>query len=255
MRAVVLLIVPSIALAAAQRASFEVASIKENHSGEIRTTQFPYPNGTLVIENNTVRQLIRSAYGVWDYQITGLPAWADERHYDITAKAAGPATRQQLMAMLQRLLEDRFALSLRRESREQPIFALLRVTPGKLGRGLSPASAEDERGRLSPIRGVPGGGMTGQAATMADLANVLSNQQERLVVDKTGLTGKYNFTIEGDAAAGPDRPVPPQEALRALRDRAWIATALREQLGLRLEAQRGPVEVLVIERVHPDAVE
>jgi len=241
-------------LAMAQRPAFEVASIKENRSGDIRTTLMPYPNGTLSIENNTVRQLIRAAYGVWDYQLVALPGWADQRHYDITAKATGPATRAQLMLMLQQLLEDRFALMLRHDQREQSIFALVQVEPGRLGPKLTPAKPEDEAGHLFPIRGVPRSGMTGQAATMADLADLLSNVQGRRVVDKTGLTGKYNFTLDTGDGRGPGAGpvVPPQQALGQLRDDApAVATALREQLGLRLEAQRAPVDVLVIEHVQP----
>jgi uncharacterized protein (TIGR03435 family) len=246
-----------LAMAADDRPTFDVASIKENRSGEIRTTLLPYPDGTLKIENNSARQLIRAAYGVWDYQLVGLPDWVDQRHYDITARASGPASRPQLMGMLQRLLEERFALTCRRESREQPIFALVQASPGKTGPGLTRAKPEDADGRLSPVHGTADGTMAGQAATMADLAHTLSNLQGRLVVDKTGLTGTFNFTLKA-ARGGPDdlaRPLPagvsPDRLPGSQDGLPPMPTALREQLGLRLDAQRGPVDVLVVERITP----
>jgi len=96
---------------------FEVASIKPNKSGDVRTSMTPYPEGRLTVENNSLRQLVRSAFGVRDPQITGGRKWFDADRFDIVAKAEGPAARDQLMLMLQSLLIDRFKLNFHRETK------------------------------------------------------------------------------------------------------------------------------------------
>jgi uncharacterized protein (TIGR03435 family) len=237
------------------RPTFEVASIRENKSGDARTSSQPQPNGTLVIENHSVRQMIRQAYGVWDYQIDGGPNWLDRLRYDITAKASGPATRAQLMAMLQTLLEDRFKLSYRRETRQLPVYALVQATPGRRGPNLTVAKPEDAQGRLAPIRGAGPNQTEGKGATLADLASHLSNVLGRIVVDRTGLTGIYNFTWLSSGDRNRIPPGIPIEALPPRRDDLpSLTTAINEQLGLRLESERGPVEILVIEGAEPPSV-
>jgi uncharacterized protein (TIGR03435 family) len=243
------LLLPHMSAGQAARPTFEVASIKENRSGEVRTSSQPYPNGRLVLENNTFRQMIRQAYGLWDYQVEGGPDWQERTHYDVVAKAEKPATRPELMLMLQSLLEERFHLQFHRESRELPIYALERADPNKLGPSLKPAAPDDAKGRLFPIRNATGGGLEGTAATMSDLASQLSNLLGRLVVDKTNLDGAYTFTLEFSAAQRRIPPGVPPDKLPVIRDdQPALSTGLQEQLGLRLNSQRAPVPVIVIER-------
>jgi uncharacterized protein (TIGR03435 family) len=258
MAAVVLVAgIASLAAGAQTKVAFEVASIKENRSGQIYERFFyQYPaSGRVVVINNTAKMIIRTAYGLPDYRLSGGPSWLDETRFDVQAKAAGPVTSAQLLQMLRSLLEDRFKLVMKEEQREGPVLALLPVTPGRLGPNVSPATADDRRmypvGLRSPVE------TQGSAATMQDLAAFLSNRMGRHVVDKTGVTGIYNFTIKtGGDGARARGPVPPPEALRELNDQLpALTTALREQLGLRLESQRGVVPFYVIERVAKPDVE
>ena len=238
-----------------RRPTFDVASIKENRSGRIESFAYPYANtGRLVLVNHTTRQMIRQAYDLREYQVIGGPDWPDRSRYDIEAKATNPVTRQQLMRMLQSLLADEFKLVARQETREGPILVLREATPGKPGPGLLPATPQDAR--LNPVGAQPGEGLRGSAATMAHLAATLSTIQGRLVVDKTGLTGIYNFTVT--YAGTTERRIPPGVPADALppprQDLPTLPTALREQLGLLLEAARGAIPMLLVESARQPTV-
>jgi uncharacterized protein (TIGR03435 family) len=227
------------------RLTFEVAAIRENRSGRVESFAYPYASaGRLVLVNHTARQMIRQAYDLREYQVSGGPGWLDRVRYDIEAKAAGPVTRAQLMRMLQSLLEDKFRLVARHEVREEGVLMLRLTTPGSASPRLIAATPQDAR--LNPVGAQPDG-LRGSAATMADLAAVLSNLQGRLVIDQTGLTGMYNFAVTFAA----ERRLPPGVPADALppqrQDLPALPTALREQLGLQLEASRGPVPTLVVE--------
>ena len=243
--------------------SFDVASIKQNKSGEF-FGRFGYePGGQLVVVNNAVRSLIRSAWGLQSYQVLGGPDWMNSDRYDVSARAAGNPSEQQLRLMLRRLLSDRFKLVATLETREIPTYALTVARPGQpLGRDLRRAAvdcmpivlAAEKQGvapQLPPPQGnrpacgtrsIPGVIM-GTGVSMADLARNLAGPTDRMVVDKTGLTGAWDFdlrfVLDGPAPNIPGLPPPPTDA-------PSLFTALQEQLGLRLEAQRAPVEVLAI---------
>ena len=244
--------------------SFDVASIKQNKSGEF-FGRFGYePGGQLVVVNNAARNLIRSAYGLQNYQILGGPDWMNTDRYDVTARAAaGNASEQQLRLMLRRLLADRFKLVATLETREIPTYALVLARPGQpLGRDLRraavdclPIVAAAEKQGVAPqlpppqgnrpacgTRSTPGV-MMGAGVSMADLARNLAGPTDRMVVDKTGLTGPWDFdlkfVLDGPAPNIPGLPPPPTDA-------PSLVTALQEQLGLKLEPQRAPVEVLVV---------
>jgi len=234
------------------RPKFEVASIKPNQSSDIRTTAVrPLPaSGTYTAENQSVNQLIRQAYDLKPFQLQGGPKWIEDfssDKYDIVAKAAGPVTRDQLVLMLQSLLEDRFKLKYYRETRQLPIYALVVAKKGVLGPNLH--SPNPNESRLFPIRQSVGS-MDAANATMQDLASSLSSfSGGRLVLDRTGLTDHFAFTLEftPDAAALP-RPAGIELPAPAA-DRPSLFKALQEQLGLRLESDKGPVEVLIVDSV------
>ena len=252
----------------AQTPKFEVASVKPNTSGDGRVSIGIQPGGRFTAVNVPLRFLIRDAYQIQDFQLVGGPSWIDSEHFDVVAKAetdiaprppgsgAGP-----FQLMMRSLLEERFKLATHSETREMPIYELVMARPDRrLGPKLQASSVDCEamrgRGRGGPppeppppserplcgIRFSPAS-LAGGGMPMAQFARVLSQAVQRVVVDRTGLTGNFDF----DLAWTPD-----QMARGADATGASIFTAVQEQLGLKLEATRGPVDVLVIDRVeHP----
>jgi bla regulator protein blaR1 len=255
--------VPLLQIQDPPRQSFEVASVKPNKSGETTSSLQRSPGGNFVVQNMTLRGLIFFAYGIQGFQLVGGPDWVATERFDITARAAadvpptpiGQTSPEALM--LRSLLEDRFRLSAHRETRDLPIYALvLARADGRLGPRLRQTASDYCAKRLEaagkagePIP--PGGavcgirpsvnGITAGAFPMNELARFLALNTGRTVVDRTGLTGVWDFDLKYSPpnAPNPD-PDPPS-----------IFTALQEQLGLRLDATTGPVEVLVIDRVEP----
>ncbi len=245
-------------------AAFDVASVKVNSAGGPSSVRAA-PNGTLTVTNNTLRNIVRNAYGITNAQIVGGPDWFDADHFDINAKAAAPFTQAQGMAMLRALLADRFKLAAHMETRESPIYALILArSDGRLGPRMKRSdvdcaalfAAVQAGGRMPPagpngalpcgLRMQPGT-ITGSAVAMEQLARNLVGGVGRIVVDKTGLAGFYDIdvTFSMDSAL---TPPPGQEPPRVDPAAPSLFTALQEQLGLKLDAQRGPVEVLVIDR-------
>lgn len=209
------------------RAEFDVASIRRPNPSGDRGTNMSSNGGTVMLHNATLKFCIVAAYGVQEQLIEGGPAWINSERYEILAKAGDSAQRAQLASMLQSLLEDRFKLKIHRETKQRPIYAL---TVAKSGPKLHPSEGGEfflgRRGK---------GPVTGRKASMAGLAGTLSTLMGRKVVDQTGLSGVYDFTLEFAPLDAVDSPLPA------------LVTALQEQLGLKLEAANGPVEVLVVD--------
>jgi uncharacterized protein (TIGR03435 family) len=219
-------------IAFAQQAAFEVASIKPNQSGTEGTDFDMDNNGRLSVVNATLRALIRNAYRVQNDQIKGGAKWIDADRWNIEAKTAAPIRSGEAGPLLQNLLADRFQLKTHRETAEMPVYAL-RV--GKNGPKFKANTGGESDSHTHHGTGKVEVSVTGES--MGRLAEILSRQLGRVVEDKTGLTGRYDFTLEWDPAQTPDSTIPS------------IFTALQEQLGLRLESGKGPVEVLVIDQV------
>jgi uncharacterized protein (TIGR03435 family) len=257
--------------------AFEVASIKRNNSGEGFTTRGAQPGGRVTFVNIPLRQMIIAAYGVQPFQVIGGPSWITSDRFDVIAKAPEGVPPDQMNLMLQSLLADRFKLRTHNETRELPVYALVKArTDGKLGAALKPAAVDcgpAGRGRGGPPppaaagSGAPAPGpamgcramiapgrITVGGQPIAQLATLLSQQVGRPVIDKTGLTGGYDFEVsfmpEG-GRGGPAGPLPPgAPALPPIDpDAPSLFTALQEQLGLKLESERGPVEVVIIDTV------
>ncbi len=215
------------------------------------------PGGGLTIQNGTLRGIIESAYDVRDFQITGGPGWIDSAHYDIYAKTAADDPQMQAAApegripqtrrRLQTLLAERFQLQIYRETKELPVFALVL---GKNGSKLKEAGEGPASGGQGIRAGC--GAMTGTRTPMTVLALVLSRQLGRPVQDRTGLTGKYDFQLQWTPDNGPC-PAPPDGGSPGSPDGPSLFAALQEQLGLKLEATRGPVEILVIDHIEKAA--
>ncbi len=183
-----------------------------------------------------------SAYDVSPLQISGIPSAFSGERYDIEATCEQPMMKEQLPRMLQTLLAERFHLSIHRELKEQPVYAL---TLGKGGPKLHAAS--DKSGK--PGLRQSGYSFTFTNAAMSNLVGVLSQVTGRKVLDKTGLRGQYDFTL----SYTPDRGGGVREESNASPAADGfpesVFTALREQLGLNLEAQKSQVEFIVIDRL------
>jgi uncharacterized protein (TIGR03435 family) len=259
--------------------AFEVASVKQNKSGDGRAGLFGQPGGRFNATNIPLRLLIRNAYQLQDFQLVGAPDWIASTRFDIVAKAAGeltpapPGTPGPMQMMLRTLLADRFKLKVHRETRELPIYALLVArSDGKLGPQLRPASVDcaalaAARGRGGPPLAPPQPGerpmcgmrigpgvMSGGGFPLSQLAVTLSQFAQRVVVDRTGLTGNFDLDLtwtpdqipQGPPGGGPPGAPPPPPIDP---NGPSLFTAVQEQLGLKLDSQRGPVEVLVIDSV------
>jgi uncharacterized protein (TIGR03435 family) len=239
------------------RPSFEVASVKPNKSGDQRFTMEALPGGRIRVVNAPLRLLIRLAYRVQDSQIVSGPSWLNSERFDIVAKAEGNPNQAQLSPMLQTLLADRFKLRTHNETRELPIYSLVTVkTDGRTSPQLHPAqpcfkSPDSASPQPAPLLGpVPCGFTVGRGktsargVTMDALASTLSNQVGRVVVDRTGLGGQFDLNFEWELPL-----TGTSDGLQPSADGVSIFTALQEQLGLKLESARGPVDVLVIDSV------
>jgi len=240
--------------------SFDVASIKPSPAGGGDQYLSTVQPGRYIAGNVTLRLLMRIAYGVHDSQIIGGPAWMNTDHFDVTAKADGypdaAAFRDQARLMLRPLLTDRFKLTLRREQRELPIYAMVVAKAGELGPQLR---RDDGIGCATPKPaiprpGAPDGGtllvcggeifssalLVGRALPLSTLALTATRVTDRVVVDETRLTGKFDwhlFWLPDDRALNDARISGPS-----------MFTAFLEQAGLKLESRRRQVEVLVVER-------
>ena len=237
--------------------TFEVASVKPSAGcppacGLIRQM----PGGqTYHIEGAPLRLLMTVAYTVTDRQISGGPTWINTDRFDIEAKAARPRTSDELHVMLQHLLEDRFQLQVRREKREEPVWALL---VDKSGSKMPVHDAADLDHPPMGLQGVrqPDGGMcgalNGRNVTMEYLAFTLSRSMDRAVIDRTGLPARYDLSLQflPDIArkAGTDGDGPTVSP-----DCADLPTALVKQLGLKLESAKGPMEYLVVDHAEKPA--
>jgi uncharacterized protein (TIGR03435 family) len=244
---------------------FEVASIKPSNSDDRRPLFDIQAGGRLTVLNFTLKRLIQIAYSAKDFQISGGPGWMGSDLFDISAKPEIPTTNfDQIRLMLQSLLIERFHLGLRSDTREMPVYALV---VDKNGPKFKEASDSDPNiVDLGPRPDLKGGGgrprftiirrgrLTAQGSDMAGLADHLSDFVGRVVVDKTRLKGRYDVKLEwqpdenqiamfqtmgvpeGFGAPAPDAQGPS------------LFAALQEQLGLKLESQKGPVEIFTIER-------
>ena len=248
--------------------AFDVASVKPNVSGEMRVTVQAMPGGRFTATNAPLRTLIREAYALQGFQLSGGPGWLDSDRFDIVAKSENNPTPLQMRVMLRALLTERFKLSVHTETRDLPLYALVLARPdGKLGPHLRRTGTDCSqapewlgtgpppvRDAAAPCRsGGPGAGgaMRFRGITLEAFAKFLAMPVRRPVIDRTGLTGDFDIELEMSAELGPPPPPPGMPDLIDRSSAPSIFTSLPEQLGLRLDSRRGPVEILVIDRVEP----
>jgi uncharacterized protein (TIGR03435 family) len=250
----VLTVIASLAprwIAFAQRLEFEVASIKP-HSGVAGYSGVEVSGPRVTATFMSVRDLIVYAYNLKPYQISGGAAWTTNERFDIQAKAAGDAapSKVQIAEMFQGLLAGRFHLKFQRETRDLPALGLVVSRNGpKLKESTAAVSFTRFNARQSPVLEI-----AVTKGTLAELADQLSRYAfsfridgptGRPVVDRTGLTGQYDFSLTWI----PEDQTPPPGS-----DAASLSTALQEQLGLKLEPVNARMEIVVIEGVErPDA--
>lgn len=255
-----LCLIAGIATARGQEAAFEVASVKVNTSGaSVSRISAPAGTGRFEATNASVRMLILNAYGIPGFQLVGGPSWVDSLNVDVIARGAASATRAEISAMLRTLLAERFNLAVRRDTREMPVYALvvarddrrlgprMQASTTDCAAAAAPGSPAPQTAsgqllcttRMSPFT-INAGGMT-----MVRLAQSLSGIVDRVVTDETKLSGGYDLQL----SFTPERPPPPGASPPADPDAPSIFAALQEQLGLKLDARRGSVEMLVIDRI------
>jgi uncharacterized protein (TIGR03435 family) len=219
--------------------AFEVAVIRPSVAGAGAGTSFNvFEGGRLRITNEPVKLLIRAAFQLQNAQISGGPAWLETDRYDIEAKTgrAEKITPQQMAPLLQSLLRDRFGFAFHREMREITVHGLVLEKNRKSG-GKLQAKAEGEDTAMNTHTQPGKSQLVATAVSMSALASYVGNRLGGIVVDQTGLEGSYDFTLEWAPDDAKDTSLPS------------LVAALREQLGLRLESQKRPVEVLVIDRL------
>ena len=254
--------------------TYEAASVKPNKSGVQGSSIRRFPGGRLQATNMPLRALITFAYQLQPFQLVEDPGWIRNETFDIVAKMEGDpppvmpgSGPDPHMVAMRTLLAERFNLAVHRETRQMDIYELVLARPdGKLGPALKPTTQDcaammaAARGGPPPgpapgpnspvvcgIRGLPGRLVAG-AMPMALLASNLSGQVQRIVIDRTGLSGGWDFEI----TFAPERPLNPPPGVEfpaADPNAPSLFTAMQEQLGLKLQSTKGPVEVLVVERV------
>ena len=257
---------------------YEVVSIKPNKSGSDWDNVRIHPN-EFTATNIKMLSLIQEAFGVKEHQISGAPGWLNSERYDVEAKMDSSVADElrklnrdqrkvKKQRMLQALLADRLKLTLHRESKELPVYALVIAKNGPKLQAARPGDAYPNGIKGTDCKSYPGmisvqNGIGGrlelrcQAVPVAELVELLSDQLHHTTLDKTGLTGKYDITLQwtpdenqGAMFNGTESGQPGTAATSTPESSGpSIFTAIQEQLGLKLESQKGPVEILVIDHV------
>ncbi len=263
--------------------TFEVATVKPNKSGTNFIRFQNQPGGRFNAENVPVRELLRFAFQIQPYQLEGGPGWINSDRFDVIAKAEGeqpplgPGQVGPIQLMMRSLLAERFGLVYHNATKEMPIFALMLARPdGKLGPKLTTSTTDCAALFAARRGGGPGGppgpqppalgekvpcgfrvapgSMAGGSSPISQLAQFLSQSMGRPVIDKTGLTGNYDFELSytpdqlpPQGAGGPPPGAPPLPPVDP--NGPSLSTALQEQLGLKLDSQRGPVSMFVIDKI------
>jgi bla regulator protein blaR1 len=262
----------------APQRTFDVISIKPSQPGASNRLPRISP-GRVEIFNTTLKALIRMAYSRFAFdtrEIAGGPSWIDVDRFDLVATidrppqldAAGMPT--ELVGMLRALIEDRFRVKAHNERREGDVYVLafarsdkktgagLHTVPDACAaalKALTAAAPPPPRSGPPPCSfGGPPGQLVGTGVTMAMFANVLSGNVGRTVIDRTGLAGSFDIELNFDPSSAAQAPpgAPPGPA--PIDDaKPSIFTALQEQLGLKLDSTRGPIDVLVIDQAERPA--
>jgi uncharacterized protein (TIGR03435 family) len=254
----ILLGIGSLAVFGAQappQTGFEVASVKRNLSGETRVEQRLQPGGRYVAINIPIRMLIMRAYRLLEFRLSGGPSWINTERYDIVGLAPGASNSDEITPRLQSLLAERFSLAAHVEKKEVSVYWLVRVDKdGRLGPKFHKSTA-DCPALVCTMRLTASSLVTGGSPMIA-FVNVLSQLTQRIVIDRTGLTGLFaadlmwagdERSIAASIPAGGTETPPVYNS-----DGPPLTTALQQQLGLKLEGRKELVDLLIIDQIeHP----
>jgi len=267
----------------AQVSAFEVASVKANHSAEPPNSNFPLGPGDVYVRNGgyfSATGYPLQTYITFAFKMTGdqiryvtdqLPDWAKTVRYDIQARVQGNPGKDDMRAMMRSLLADRFKMKTHYEDREVPVFAMMLLAKsGKTGRELRPHAETSDCPTEQPsastpgvVRGAPAfcngiyqlpptaGGQIrfgGRNVTLGFIGDTFgAGAMGRPMIDQTGLSGRFDFTLEWTQ----ERPGQSPPGANAQTEPAGVSfeDALRDQLGIKLQARKGPVSILVIDHV------
>jgi bla regulator protein blaR1 len=245
---------------------FDVASVKPHRANDDVMFALQFHEGGRFTSTGSLRMLIRTAYGVQEHQLVGGPDWAERDLYDIAARAEGSPSPDTMRRMLRALLAERFLLRVRTENREMPIYALVVKEQGRMNATIADCDALTAGARRGPHPAAPAPGerpscgiwfgpgrLAAGGLTMTALATNLSLWVDRVVTDRTGLSGAYDLELRWRPDRLPQTPTPLSTSDTFTvggvdADAPDLFTALEEQLGLKLDAQKGPGEVFVVER-------
>ncbi len=220
--------------ALAQPPAFEVASIKPDNSGNGRVTETTGPGRVTAVNINT-GSLIQQAFGIKGFQISGAPGWVTSDQFDVTATTGTSKDLSdiELEPYFESLLAERFHLKYHRETKEMQVYAL---GVGKTGAKLTAHEGAGD-GSINISNGAAGTAMKCTNQSMKAFAGMLGRRLDRMIIDNTGLAGGYDLTLEWAPNPSPDSTQPS------------LFTALQEQLGLKLESTKAPVEIIVIDNI------
>ena len=235
--------------------AFDVASVKPGQPAESgrgggrgRRDNIQVSPGTVTMRNVSLKACIRWAWHVSEFQVTG-PDWLDSERYEIAGKAPGPATEEQLRLMMQTLLRERFKLALHRQTKELSAYVLV---VGKNGLKVQETKTEGETSIDINQRQLS---VSVQRAPVSQLVEMMSNLLRAPVIDMTGLTGRYDITLNIAKYAG-DMAARGQSVDSLSADpQALISMILQDEFGLKLEARKMPLDLLIIDRVEKVPVE
>jgi len=242
----------------AQQPVFEAAVLRPNRGGDEGTSVGQRPGGQYIMTNGTIALLLQNAFRPENGEIVGAPDWVRADRYDLRATANATTTSDDLRLMLRSLLTERLKLAAHLEPRDQPVYFLTKGRQdGRLGASLERTTrdcaayaAASKSGVPRPLLSPPANGappcgmeindgdMRAGGVTMDLLARNLGRQAGRVVFDRTGIDGYFDLTLKFSREPDPARPDAPS-----------IFTALQEQLGLRLESGRAPLQTLVIDHI------
>jgi bla regulator protein blaR1 len=237
---------------------FDISTVKPNAANDNRVMLQIQPGGRFNATGVTLKMLMTEAYNVRDFQISGGPGWMDTERWDIVAKAEGVEGQlpiDELRPMLRVLLEERFQLKVRRETREMPVYALV---VGKSGSKLVATSGESGKG---PQIRFGRGSFDAKKIPIKMLLQPLGQMLGRPVIDKTDLTGEYDIHLTWTPEQGQGAPIAghvppangPGDAVASDPGGPSIFTAVQEQLGLRLDSSKAPAETILIDHVEKPA--
>ena len=255
-RAALAAVIAACGLLQAQEPVFDAAIIKPNRSSDSGTSIGQRPGGQYIMTNGTIAMLLLNAYGPENGELVGAPDWVSSERYDLQATANATTTSETLRRMLRALLVDRLELQAHLEPREQPVYFLVKARPdGRPGPALVPAprdcaavAAARSAGLPIPVLQPPANGappcglqavdgeLRAGGLTMDVLARNLGRRAGRVVFDRTGIAGYFDFTLTfQQGTVNPDGPS--------------FFTALQEQLGLKLEGGRAPLQTLIVDHI------